>query len=198
VPTFFIWTAIQIYAGKTDTRHGFRQRLDRHAWTIQGRAGLDPSRLSFKATRIMVFSAFDVEALLIAEMKAADSTALAWNNSGFGSNDPGRNRDGQQPAEFDKNFPVNIDFQLEDLPPGKVQLRDLIQSMKASIPYLIRNAAIPADIEVQVPQKATVRTILETAIEALPAGWQITVFHGRVVIYQERKTYDYKLEVMNS
>jgi hypothetical protein len=187
-----------VYAGKTDTRHGFRQRLDRHAWTIQGRAGLDPNRLSFKATRIMVFSAFDVEALLIAEMKAADPTALAWNNSGFGSNDPGRNRDGQQPAEFDKNFPVDIDFQLDDLPSGKVQLRDLIQSMKARTPYLIRNAAIPADIEVQVPKKATVRTILETAVKALPSGWQITVLHGRVVIYQEQKAYDYKLEIMRS
>ena len=187
-----------VYAGKTDTRHGFRQRLDRHAWTIQGRTGLDPGRLSFKATRIMVFSAFDVEALLIAEMKAADPTALAWNNSGFGSNDPGRNRDGQQPAEFDKNFPVDIEFQLDDLPAGNVRLRDLIQSMKARIPYLIRNAAIPADIDVQVPKKATVRKILETTVAALPPGWQVTVLHGRVVIYQEQKIYEYKLEVMRS
>jgi hypothetical protein len=187
-----------VYAGKTDTRHGFRQRLDRHAWTIQGRAGLDPSRLSFKATRIMVFSAFDVEALLIAEMKAADPTALSWNNSGFGSNDPGRNRDGQQPAEFDKNFPVDIDFQIDNMPSGNVQLRDLVQSMKANIPYLIRNATIPAGIEVQMPKKTTVRNIFETAIQALPPGWQITVLHGRVVIYPERKTYDYKLEVMRS
>ena len=134
-----------VYAGKTDTRHGFRARLERHAWTIQGRSGLEARRLSFKAVRIMVFSAFDVEAILIAEMKKADPDVLAWNNSGFGSNDPGRNRDGQQPAEFDKLFPIDIDY----IPgsfrnPGIVLVsRPPPRQPWVRIPGFLRNPGIP-------------------------------------------------------
>lgn len=33
-----------VYAGKTDTRHGFRDRLGRHAESVRHRTGLDPGR----------------------------------------------------------------------------------------------------------------------------------------------------------
>ena len=38
-----------VYAGKTDTRHGFQQRLGRHSRSVQHRVGLDPRRMTFKA-----------------------------------------------------------------------------------------------------------------------------------------------------
>jgi hypothetical protein len=188
-----------VYAGKTDTRHGFRDRLHRHSWTVQGRIGLDPARMAFKAVRIMVFSAFDVEAILITEMKKAEAGALPWNNSGFGSNDPGKNRDGQQPAPFDQWFPVDIDFPLEGLPAGEVSLQELLRVAKGKLPYLIRNAALPDDTRLSnVPTTSTVREVLTMAIAALPPGWQVTVLHGRVIIYREDKDYPYKLEIMRS
>jgi hypothetical protein len=188
-----------VYAGKTDTRHGFRDRLLRHSWTVQGRKGLDPARMAFKAVRIMVFSAFDVEAILITEMKKAEAQALPWNNSGFGSNDPGKNRDGQQPADFDQWYPVDIDFAVDGLPVGQVGLQELLRVVKGKLPYLIRNAPLPDDVHVSdVPTTATVREILNIAITALPPGWQVTVLHGRVIIYNENREYPYKLEVMRS
>jgi hypothetical protein len=188
-----------VYAGKTDTRHGFRDRLHRHSWTVQGRIGLDPSKMAFKAVRIMVFSAFDVEAILIAEMKKTDAGALPWNNSGFGSNDPGKNRDGQQPADFDRWYPVDIDFPIDGLPAGQVTLAELLRVVKGKSPYLIRNAPLPEDIRVSgVPETATIRQLLGMAIGALPAGWQVTVLHGRIIIYQETRDYPHKLEVMRS
>jgi hypothetical protein len=188
-----------VYAGKTDTRHGFRDRLNRHSWTVQGRTGLDPGRMAFKAVRIMVFSAFDVESILITEMKKAEANALPWNNSGFGSNDPGKNRDGQQPADFDQWYPVDIDFAVNELPAGRVALQELLRVVKGKLPYLIRNAPLPDDVYVSnVPATATVREILTLAITALPPGWQVTVLHGRVIIYKESRDYPYKLEVMRS
>ena len=160
------------YAGKTDTRHGFRDRLNRHSWTVQGRKGLDPVRMSFKAVRIMVFSAFDVEAILIAEMKKEGAGSLPWNNSGFGSNDPGKNRDGQQPADFDQWYPIDIDFPVDGLPAGEMSLSEFLRVVKGKLPYLIRNAPLPDDINVSsIPTKSTVREILKIAIAALPAGW---------------------------
>ncbi len=188
-----------VYAGKTDTRHGFRDRLGRHAWTVQGRVNLDPSRLSFKAVRIMVFSAFDAEALLISEMKRINPKALPWNNSGFGSNDPGKNRDSQQPADFDQWYPVDIDFMMHDLPISDISLADFFGVVKQRLPFLFRNAPIPADVMVtNTNDKATLRQILKMAVGVLPPGWQVTVLHGRVIIYQEKRDYEFKLEVMRS
>lgn len=188
-----------VYAGKTDTRHGFRDRLGRHSWTVQGRANLDPRRLSFKAVRIMVFSAFDAEALLISEMKRINPKALPWNNSGFGSNDPGKNRDGQQPADFDQWYPVDIDFMMHNLPTSDVSLADLLGAAKQRLPFLVRNAPIPADVMVRnTKDMATLRQVLQVAVGALPPGWQVTVLHGRVIIYREKRDYEFKLEVMRS
>ena len=190
---------VPVYAGKTDTRHGFRERLGRHSWTVQGRINLEPALMSFKAVRIMVFSAFDAEALLIAEMKRRDIKALAWNNSGFGSNDPGKNRDGQEPAEFDKLYPVDIDFSLEGLPIGHVRLTDLLGIAKQKLPFIIRNAPIPPDVMVDnADDAATLRDVLVLAVGVLPSGWQVTVLHGRVIIYREHRDYPFKLEVMRS
>jgi hypothetical protein len=190
---------VPVYAGKTDTRHGFRDRLNRHSWTVQGRKGLDPARLSFKAVRIMVFSAFDVEAILIAEMKKEGVGSLPWNNSGFGSNDPGKNRDGQQPADFDQWYPVDIDFPIDGLPPGEMSLSEFLRVVKGKLPFLIRNAPLPDDIRVTgLPTTSTVRDLLKMTIAALPPGWQVTVLHGRIIIYKENRDYPYKIEMFRS
>ncbi len=188
-----------VYAGKTDTRHGFRDRLKRHADTIHGRTGLEAARLTFKALRILVFSAFDVEAILINELKKHDRTALPWNYSGFGSNDPGRNRDGQQPAKFDLEFPIDVDFEVEDLPTGSLRLDEFLNQVKQRLPYTLRTGSVPRDARVFISSSTmSVRDLLNAAMRSLPPGWQATVLHGRIVIYHEQKEYEYKLEVIRS
>ena len=202
-----------VYAGKTDTRHGFRDRLNRHAFTIQNRKNLDPSAIGFKAIRILVFSNFDVEAILIDAMRTADDGALAWNNSGFGSNDPGHNREGQEPAHFDMMYPINIDRQLHLFAPGQYGLLQLLIALKQHLPYYFRyetdlkpgsddkyidyrkghadQRAAPA---IEVSEEDTTRTILLKVMAALPAGWRTTVFPGRVILYKEDKRYRYEAE----
>ncbi len=187
-----------VYAGKTDTRHGFRDRLGRHSESVQHRVNLDPAKMAFKAVRIMVFSAFDVEAILIAETRTATPGALPWNDSGFGSNDPGRRRDGQEPAKFDKWFPVDIDRPL-DIPTGDQSVGDALRATKSAVPYLIRfqdHAELQARMEVPDDHTSTMRSILKAAVAALPKGWQATVLHGRVVLYQEHRDYDYMVEAI--
>jgi hypothetical protein len=187
-----------VYAGKTDTRHGFRDRLGRHAFTVQHRRGLDPARLTFKAVRILVFSSFDVEAILIQETRRADPTALRWNFSGFGSNDPGRNRDAQEPAEFDIEFPVDIDRPLPDMATGEMSAGDALRRAKAILPYLLRfggHAELDGTM-VSIPDGATLRMILTTVLGRLPQGWQATVFPGRVIMYREDRHYPHATETL--
>lgn len=200
-----------VYAGKTDTRHGFRDRLTRHSYTIQHRHGFDHSVIGFKAVRIMVFSNFDVEAILIDELRRRDKTALAWNYSGFGSNDPGRNRERQEPAPFDVERPVNIDKPLDFIPTGTLGVLDLLVALKAGLPYNFRYQTDPgrrhtvghtdqrAAPPVAVPSgQPTLRELLKVTLEALPDGWRATVFPGRVILYKESETYPFALEYLTA
>lgn len=202
-----------VYAGKTDTRHGFRDRLNRHAFTIQNRKNLDPSTIAFKAIRIFVFSNLDVEAILIDAMRKAEDGALAWNDSGFGSNDPGHNREGQKPADFDISYPINIDRQLHLVEAGSHAVLPLLIKLKQHLPYDLR---YETDLkpgtddkyvsfrkghvdqrdasQVQVVEGDTTRTLLNKVMATLPAGWRTTVFPGRVILYKEDRHYRYETE----
>ena len=204
---------VPVYAGKTDTRHGFRSRLARHHHTIQDRIGLDPATIGFKAVRIMVFSNFDVEAILIDELRRKDANALRWNFSGFGSNDPGHNRETQEPAEFDKERPIDIDKPLDFLPRDTMMgTLDLLVAIKDGLPYLFRyetdanergrakrhtighidqREAAPITLPAE---PITMRKALRLALRTLPNEWRATIFPDRVILYREKVTYKYARE----
>ncbi len=205
-----------VYAGKTDTRHGFRSRLGRHFETVQSRLNLDPDRLSFKAVRIMVFSNFDVEAILIKELRRQDEAALAWNFSGFGSNDPGHNREAQEPADFDKERPIDIDRPLPFIEAGTTPLLKFLIALKDGLTYDFRYQTDPKDKgkpshyrvgevdqreagDIALPDgPLTMREALRIVLEALPSGWVATVFPNRVILYREDVKYTYAREYIRS
>lgn len=200
-----------VYAGKTDTTHGFRQRLGRHAETIQHRHNLDPATIGFKAIRILVFSNFDVEAILIKALRKANPAALAWNTSGFGSNDPGHNRETQEPAAFDVARPIDIDRPL-GMTSGTYAPLELLIALKDGLPYLLRfqtdhlpgkrypehyrkgHADQRAADPLVIDEADTMRAILQKTLAILPDGWRVTVFPDRVILYKEPTTYQYALE----
>jgi len=208
--------AVPVYAGKTDTRHGFRQRLGRHLETIQDRTGIDPTRVGFKAARIMVFSNFDVEAILIKEMRARGTGALPWNFSGFGSNDPGHRREGQKPAKFDLLFPVDLDRALGFLSPGDISVLEIVNLLKGKLPYYFRfetdplpsgqsspptvgHADFRAAPKISVPSSPlTMREALKLILKVLPAGWYANVFPNRVILYKDPTTYRFTREVISA
>ncbi|MXP15327.1 GIY-YIG nuclease family protein [Altererythrobacter confluentis] len=206
-----------VYAGKTDTRHGFRDRLGRHAFTVQHRQNLNPDDIAFKAIRILVFSNFDVEAILINSLREADATALLWNTSGFGSNDPGHRRETQEPADFDKQRPIDIDRPLE-INPGRHQILALFIELKETLPYLFRyqtdsvvgakgkerqahyrvgHEDFRAAGELQVGSNETMRSLIVKSVALLPDGWLATVFPDRVILYKEPDRYGFALEELS-
>jgi hypothetical protein len=187
-----------VYAGKTDTRHGFQARLRRHALSVQHREHLDPADVTFKTMRIMVFSAFDVESILIKEMQRLNPTSLGWNNNGFGSNDPGQNRDDGDPSNFKTKFPIDIDIVLANIPAGPITLSAILKETQKSVFYKFRRGPITGyeETTVLVPDNPTMRLILKAIADALPNDFQITVFHGRIIMYRQNKIFQYAREVI--
>lgn len=182
-----------VYIGKTDGQAGLRQRLSRHAWTIQSRQNLDVSEMSFKAIEVLVFSAMDLETALIARYRRRKCSP-AWNGSGFGSNDPGRRRDTTALRDdgFDANYPIDVDLPF-DFPPidEPMSALDALARLASRVPYTLRHERSARALEelqatspVLVGYK-TPREIISVIVSALPPGWQATRLSGRVILYRE-------------
>lgn len=186
-----------VYIGKTDAEAGLKARLLRHALTIQHRQNLNPSEVMFKAVRIFVFTAMDLETQLIQHYDPS------WNNSGFGSNDPGRERDttNVKPTGFDALYPIDLDqvVTLTDIP-HTVAAETVIAQLRKHLPYTLRVEANArgsrvihpdfkgATVELP-PEPRTTRKILTAVLKTMPPGWQATLLPGRIIIYKENREY---------
>jgi hypothetical protein len=71
-----------VYIGKTDAKSGLLKRLSRHACKIQHRQNLTVAQVTFKAIRVFVFTAVDLESQLIRHYRGV--SPVSWNNGGFG------------------------------------------------------------------------------------------------------------------
>lgn len=166
---------------------GAGKRLSRHSNKIQHRRGLDPARVSFKAIRIFVFTAMDLETQLIKHYTANAGTK--WNGSGFGSNDLGRNRDNSQPGRFDQEFPIDIDRQLSRNFSGEHTAAAVAAQLKSELPYTFRFLTRPksrqphpelVDTIITMPAGAmTARSVIGELVRQLPPGWQATALSGQ-------------------
>lgn len=190
-----------VYIGKTDADAGLQARLKRHSRKILGRKVLTPQRVTFKAVRVYVFTAMDLEELLI--KRYGLNSTNSWNNSGFGSNDPGRERDTSTLKEhhFDKRFPMDYDYLVDVSANGAQQpVSKVIDALKKTCPHLIRfegasksGRAPHPDLEktnvLIPPGKETLMQTLRRLKSALGHEWQITALPGYVIGYKENKQY---------
>lgn len=185
-----------VYIGKTDSEAGLRRRLERHALKVQHRMGLDPGLVTYKAVRIYVFTAIDLETQLIAHYGKIGGSG--WNNSGFGANDPGRKRDHTKikAANFDALFPIDLDRPLESSFADCATAAQALARLKLELPYNLRFendgssprrphpdlARTPVDLNAVA---ATTRNIVVEVTRALPAGWQATALRSHLLLYKE-------------
>ena len=186
-----------VYIGKTDAEAGLRVRLERHSRNVQHRLNMDAGDVQFKALRVYVFTAMDLESQLITHY---GREAAGWNGSGFGANDPGRERDTTRAKDnhFDLLFPLDLDRPLDvDLAPCHT-VGEALFRVKFAVPYTFRfetvgrraahaelaRAALPP-----MPVPLTMRSFLIAVMAAIPAGWQATLLPGRVILYKEARDY---------
>ena len=180
------------YVGKTDTDAGLSKRLAKHAAKISGRPSLR-GVVSFKAVQVLVFSAMELETMLIRHYKA-EGAPMSWQHSGFGSNDPGRRRDKTvyKDDHFDVEHPIDIDEPFALKFTEGMTLREALEAIKSPLPYTFRferaaaldNATLTADF-----RAASVRDAIERLTPYLPTGWQVTRLPGYVIAYPENQEY---------
>lgn len=83
-----------------------------------------------------VFTAMDLEQQLIKHYREKD-ISLAWNMSGFGANDPGRERDTTtlKNGHFDLLYPIDIDIPVEVEPVGSATpVSEVLSRLKRTLP----------------------------------------------------------------
>lgn len=191
-----------VYVGKTDADSGLRGRLSKHAWTIQHRQNLQPSDVQFKAARVFVFTAMDLEKLLIRHY-AQTAGDVWWNFSGFGSNDPGRNRDQTElkATGFDAVYTIDLDHPVDIKTDGGVPAARILDALRAELPYVLRAEGDGSRSRKPHPElthhivppfafkPSTTREVLTSVLNALPTGWQATALPGRIILYRENREY---------
>ena len=192
-----------VYIGKTDAEDGLSGRLNRHLEHVQHRSNLDPELVSFKAVRVFVFTAIDLEALLIQHYKqlvpsAKRGDVLIWNNSGFGNNDPGRERDTTRYKEghFDRMYPIDIDRRIDIDVPDVRTAAEVLGLLRKCLPYTFRSQTegprsrkphpdldgTPVSLAEGVPFSA--RSVTEQVVRHLPSGWRALKLPGRIILYK--------------
>ncbi len=195
---------VLVYVGKTDADAGLRRRLLRHAKKIRSRRNLVQTQVTFKAVRVYVFTAMDLEELLIKHYRNLGNP-LAWNKSGFGSNDPGRNRDKSEVKDthFDSFYPIDIELQaFINRGSGGCSVAEVLTQLKDQVAYTIRfqnrggrSKKPHSDLEQAMVQlrsdSDSVMNILRQVKTALGAEWHITALPGHVIIYKERQDYSH-------
>jgi hypothetical protein len=194
-----------VYIGKTDSEAGLRHRLMRHSRKIKGRENISPGDVQFKAIRLFVFTAMDLETALIQHFGGVK--AVPWNNSGFGSNDPGRKRDTSDYKDdhFDAQYPIKLDEVFVEFSPGEYLVSQIMQRLKNGLPYTLRfqrpgRSSYHEDYAGKsvriVNPGMTTREVLQSCGEALPAGWHITALPSHVISYKnDRNNYEHGVEI---
>lgn len=195
-----------VYIGKTDAQAGLRTRLSRHARKVMHRPTLTGA-VRFKAVRIMVFTAMDLETQLIKHYRTENPLWAAWNGSGFGSNDPGREREttNKSPEGFDDRHPINIDLAAVLLLPGTVTVASALSALKSALPYTLRFETLRTTTGRAQPNKPhpdllatlvniptgrqTVRGLMGLIQGELGSDWQATAFVSHVILYKEARPY---------
>lgn len=195
-----------MYIGKSDAKAGLQQRLLRHYKTLKRRRGIDWSEMKFKAVKVASLAALDTESLLLRlfQMRGAlEGSALRpdWNLSGFGSNDPGVERDTQRVSVFDQKFPLDLDavISLETVPEfgSSESLQTYLDWLRKELKFIFRvqKKGVPKELRLNnctvVAQdmlaSLRLKDLLLRIHEALPAGWVLTVLRGKVVLYLDDK-----------
>ncbi|HBD92004.1 MAG: hypothetical protein A2092_10180 [Rhodobacteraceae bacterium GWE1_64_9] len=185
-----------VYIGKTDSEAGLKHRLTRHARKLIGRKSITSADVQFKAIRLYVFTAMDLEYALIQHHGGVSQ--VAWNNSGFGSNDPGKERDttNYKADHWDTQYPIDLDHVFVQFDPGNYTVAQVMGRLKAELPFLLRyqrphqsRKSFHVDYEqtkITVTHRGTTtREMLQLCMDALPQGWHVTALPSHIISYKD-------------
>ncbi len=191
-----------VYVGKAN--NDARGRLRKYQRQLQGRIGITPAEVQFRCLHLAhTWDPFQPEAHMISRHKPS------WNYTGFGPNDPGRERDrtNLKDTHWHVRFPLDPDYVCADVVSGQYDVLELLRAVAKSAPYWVRfqgnregrNDKGRAEYEaahkdfgaarvVTVPaDNMTARELLLLAIKAFPnpSSWQLTQLPSHLLLYRE-------------
>ncbi|OKI33870.1 restriction endonuclease [Streptomyces sp. CB03578] len=176
-----------VYVGKADK--SLPGRLLNHLSKISGRRRISLDEVAFSCLYVAEdFSALAPERLLISHHKEMGN--IPWNNNGFGNKDPGRQRDSTvlKQNHFDVEFPIDLDRPVEGLTPGEITLQELLEKVKAGLPYNFRygkSAAFKTRL-VSIPAaEMTADQVFRLIAVEIPDRWQVAALMGYVIMYDD-------------
>ncbi|HEU0238939.1 MAG TPA: Eco29kI family restriction endonuclease [Micromonosporaceae bacterium] len=181
-----------VYVGKAEA--SLRSRLAKHYHKLVGRENV--GSMTFAALYVHEdLHAVAPERLLIDRYRAAGQAP--WNNKGFGSNDPGQNRDETQfeNDHFDSLHPARLDWVCNDIAAGTYSVSDLLERVKHTLPYTFRyqTARFHADLTVEIstdsPTSDQLFQAIGNTVAAYDDRWQITALPGYVIMYPRHGPY---------
>ena len=126
---------------------------------------------------------------------------MPWNGSGFGSNDPGRERDTtkNKPTNFDALYPADIDFDLNLVFPDGGSAAQALALVRHAVPWSLRaerraksgavHDELTSTIVALSSGRQTARAAIKEIVAQLPPGWQATKLLGYVILYRESREY---------
>jgi hypothetical protein len=185
-----------VYIGKTDSDAGLRSRLMRHSYKLDGRENISPTEVYFRAVRLFVFTPMDIEGDLIEFYGGVKS--INWNGSGFGSNDPGTERDttNYKADHFDTRFPIDYGRSYFDMPAPTMSVAEAMTFLKRELPYNLRfqrpkpKSTLSFHPDFQANSASfrpgmTVKDQVASCIAALPKGWHATALPSHIIVYKD-------------
>jgi hypothetical protein len=190
-----------MYAGKTSKQ--LPRRLLRHLRLLSGRKNINLADLGFKAVVINKNWLPSIhEGMVITPYTKLG--LCEWNQTGFGDNDPGRNREDTIKNKFDLDFPINEQFVCACIDPRDWNALALLVKLKKKLPFLFRYQCDPRkrytkgsikynSLTITVPRpNLSIRDLLRVGIDQFPDGWQATFFPSHVILYEEDPTRVYQ------
>ena len=186
-----------VYLGKADD---VADRLGNHYKKLLGRHNIEASKISYKAILLdRSMSTAANEEILIALFRT-DYEGM-WNGKGFGSKDPGKERDTTKPGPFDEKYPIN-EQHMVDFGSTSGSLEFYLKKAKSELPYHFRfeiskqitrttqialpNAILPAD------------KFLQIIINNLGQGWKGVILSYGMIIYKTEHKYKYGKEITST
>lgn len=196
-----------VYVGKAD--EDVRSRLRKHRRLLMGRSNMVPDQVRFRCVYLArTWDPFKPEGYLIRHYRTREFPG--WNGQGFGSNDPGRNRDHTDLGEghWHVRFPLDPDWPCDEITAGRYEMLELLTAVKESCPFWVRfqghrqgrgadspqqHAEARTDFQAAAPVDVPARgmaakDLLLLAVQALPRPdeWQLTQLPSHLLLYKER------------
>jgi len=184
------------YVGKANN---VADRLSQHLTKLSGRKGIARESIGYKSLLLDKSMSTAANEGLLIEMFLKEHKDM-WNGGGFGTKDPGKERDTTKPGKFDQAYPIIDDYaiELKTDEHGGLKLSALFATMKSQLPYVFRFEVPAVELDKTIilgsPERSA-RVLLQAAVTFLGEGWKGAIISYGMVLYKTTKQYPHGEEI---